>query len=75
MVYFSCQSGGEKGDGMRDFFGPGHADHMIRQSLQVCWMTLPKERRTVDEVKRQLQRLLDRAIRDLEEDQKAFGIE
>ncbi len=73
-MYFSCGSSSDEGSEMR-VFCPGQADQMIRQSLQFCWMSLPKEKRTLDEVKRQIQRLVDRAIRDLEEDRRAFGID
>jgi hypothetical protein len=72
---FSCSSGEdpEKArEQMWDFMGPGQADQMVRHALQTCWMSLPKERRNVDELKRQMTRLVDRAIRDMEEDREVF---
>ena len=75
MAFFSCSSGGE-GDEERDlgqFFGPGHGDQTIRQAIQVCWMALPKDKRNVEEVERQIRRLVDRALEDLQEDRGAFG--
>ena len=75
MAYFSCSSGDE-GSGEHDMgamFGPGHVDQTIRQAIQVCWMALPKEKRTVDEVERQIRRLVDRAIEDFREDGESFG--
>jgi hypothetical protein len=52
--------------------GPAHVDSAVRQAVQACWMMLPKERRTVTEVRTQMERLLRRALEDLEEDQKSF---
>ncbi len=53
---------------MQEFFGPSQIDHQIRQAIQFCWMALPKEKRNVDELERQIRRLVDRALRDLRED-------
>ena len=61
-------------DAMREMMGPGHVDQMIRGAIQQCWMILPKDRRNADEVARQLQRILDRAIANLREDAEAFGV-
>jgi hypothetical protein len=60
---------------MREFLGPGYVDQSFRQAVNICWQALPKERRNVEELRRQMQRLIDRAIRDLEEDCKEFGME
>lgn len=59
------EGGAEK---MRDFFGPTQIDHQIRPAIQFCWMGLPNEKKNVDEVERQIRRLVDRALRDLRED-------
>jgi hypothetical protein len=53
---------------MQEFFGPTQIDHFIRQAVQFCWMALPKEKRNVDELERQIRRLVDRALRDVRED-------
>jgi len=78
MASFSCSSDGEDPEKareqMREFMGPGHVDQMVRHALQACWMALPHDKRDVDELKRQMTRLIDRAIRDMEEDQEAFGL-
>jgi BMFP domain-containing protein YqiC len=60
-------------EAMRDMFGPGHVDQTVRSAVQACWMALPKERRTVEEVEKQLRRLMERAISNLHEDVAAFG--
>ncbi len=58
---------------MARFFGPGHVDQSIRQAIKMCWMALPKDKRNVEEVERQIRRLVDRALKDLREDHEAFG--
>ncbi|MFO0953461.1 MAG: hypothetical protein U0835_20385 [Isosphaeraceae bacterium] len=58
---------------MAHLFGPGHVDQMIRQAIQICWMSLPKERRNADEVEREVRRIVDRALANYREDNNAFG--
>ena len=60
-------------DEMSEMFGPGHVDQCVRQAISSCWMALPKERRSVDEVEKEVRRLVDRALANLREDQNAFG--
>lgn len=57
---------------MRSMFGPGQVDHQLRQVIQMCWMMLPEDKKTVDELEKQINRLLKRAMKDLREDAKAF---
>ena len=59
---------------MRDMFGPGQVDQQIRQAIQFCWMMLPEEQRTVEELEKQMRRIFDRAIKDLREDVYAFKL-
>jgi hypothetical protein len=47
-------------------------DQSIRQAIQFCWMSLPKDRRTPDEVEAQIRRMVDRALRDFREDAQLF---
>ena len=67
--------GDDANEKMADWFGPSQVDQMIRQGINFCWTALPKERRSTDELERQIRRLVDRALRDFREDQKAFGRE
>jgi ATP-dependent Clp protease ATP-binding subunit ClpA len=53
-------------------FGPMRMDQSIRQAIQFCWMSLPKDRRTPDEVEAQIRRMVDRALRDFREDAQLF---
>lgn len=64
----------ESQEQFRSFFGPNQVDQLIRQAISTCWMGLPDEKRTVDEVERQIRRIVDRALRDLRDDSEAFGI-
>jgi len=60
-------------DQYRNFLGPGHAVQSIGQAIQVCWMMLPPDRKTVDALEKEFRRLVDRAFRDMREDEKTFG--
>lgn len=59
---------------MRAMFGPGQVDQQVRAAIQTCWMMLPDESKTVDELERQFRRMVDRAIKDLRDDATAFGL-
>jgi uncharacterized protein with von Willebrand factor type A (vWA) domain len=67
-MFFSAGEGKEGAEQMREFLSPTQIDHFMRQAIQFCWMALPKEKRNVDEVERQIRRLVDRALHDLPED-------
>lgn len=74
MHSFSMGEGDEGAiERMAEFFGPGQIDQAIRQAIHWCWMGLPKERKSVDEVERQIRRMVDRALKDFREDSAAFG--
>jgi hypothetical protein len=55
-------------DKMREMFGPTQIDQQFRQAIHFCWMGMPKEKRNVDELERQIRRLVDRALRDIRDD-------
>jgi hypothetical protein len=59
---------------MRAFFSPQQVDQQIRQAIQFCWMALPPEQQNVEEVEKQIRRIVDRALRDLREDADSFGL-
>ena len=58
---------------MREFFSPAQVDHSVHQALQMCWMMLPKDKRNVDELERQFRRIVDRALKNMRDDDQAFG--
>lgn len=59
---------------MREMFSPAQIDQSVRQAMQFCWMMLPENAKTVDELEKQFRRIVDRAIKDLREDAEAFGL-
>jgi hypothetical protein len=59
---------------MRALFSPQHVDQLIRQAIQCCWMALPPQQQNVEEVEKQIRRIVDRALRDLREDADNFGL-
>ena len=69
----ACSGEGELAEKMKDCFGPGHIDQLIRQAVQWCWTALPKERRNARELEKQVRRLVDRALKDFREDNEAFA--
>ena len=60
---------------MRRMLGAGMVDQQMRQAIQMCWMSLPKDKKTVDELEKQVRRIMERAIKDLRKDSKAFGLD
>ena len=73
MAIFPIGEGEDAVERMAEMFGPAQIDHQIRQAIQFCWMGLPKQRRSVEEVEVQIRRIVDRALRDFREDRQAFG--
>jgi len=53
---------------MQELFSPTQVDQTVQQSLQMCWMMLPQEKRTVEEVETQFRRIAERAIKDMHDD-------
>jgi hypothetical protein len=66
----SDEQGAEK---LAAMFSPAQVDHMIRQAIHWCWMSLPRDRKTVVEVEQQIRRLVDRALKDFREDAEQLG--
>lgn len=50
-------------------------DQSLRQVITHCWMILPEDRRTPDEIEKEMMRLLKRALKDLREDAASFGFD
>lgn len=64
----------EAAEKMRQMFSPAQIDQSVRQAMQFCWIMLPENAKTVDELEKQFRRIVDRAIKDLREDAEAFGL-
>lgn len=71
MEYMKFPADGS--DKFGHFFGPGQVDQHISQAIQVCWMMMPEDRRTVEEVEKQMRRIFERAIKNMREDGEAFA--
>ena len=63
----------ETAKAMAEMFGPGQVDQTIRQALQYCWLSLPKDRKNLDEWEKQVRRIFERAVRDYREDSTQLG--
>ncbi len=48
--------------------GLSQIDQQIRQAIHFCWIGLPSGKRNIDELERQIRRIVDRALRDVRED-------
>ena len=70
---YSDSSDPNAAEKMTEFFGPEQIDQQIRQAIQFCWMGLPKDKRTPEEVEKQVRRMVERALKDFREDREAFG--
>ena len=57
---------------MMSMFGPGHVDQVLRQAIQMCWMSLPADKKTPDEVETTIWRIMDRTIQNFREDCETF---
>ena len=69
----SSGGGEDAAEKMADFFGPGQVDQTVRQAIHFCWMALPKDRKTPEELDKQVRRIVERALKDFREDAQRFG--
>ena len=61
------------GSSRRGVMGPMMVDQSLRQAIMHCWMMLPDDQRTLDNVEKEMSRLLKRALEDMREDAASFG--
>ncbi len=52
---------------------PGQMDASLRQTLQMLWLMLPKDRRTPEGLETEFRRLVERVLRDFREDAERYG--
>ncbi len=55
-------------------FAPDTVDAQIRHAIRTCWIILPQERKTVEVLKMEVRRIMDRALASFEEDFRSFGV-
>jgi hypothetical protein len=60
---------------MRDMMGPGMVDQSIRHAISHCWMIMPEDRKTPERVAAEIRRIVERALKDFQDDATAFGME
>jgi len=72
MHISKCEGSSEGFKKFTEMMGPGQVDVSIRHALQMLWMSMPEDKKNVDDVEREFRRLADRALRDLREDSQAF---
>jgi|GEM_PF-1667801 hypothetical protein len=58
---------------MREMLGPLGVDQAVRQAITQCWMMLPEDERSPERVEKEIRRLVQRALEDMQEDAAAFG--
>jgi hypothetical protein len=58
---------------MREWMGPGMVDETLRQAIRFAWLSLPPEKKNVQEVEKVIRHLVDRALKDLREDKDLFS--
>ncbi|MFI5461268.1 MAG: hypothetical protein ACHRXM_38180 [Isosphaerales bacterium] len=54
--------------------GPMAMDRFIKQMIYVCWILLPKERKSLESLEKEIRRLVDRAFKDLKDDCESLNI-
>jgi hypothetical protein len=64
----------EAAKAFHEMMGPQAVDQAVRQAIATCWMILPQGRKSVDAVEAEVRRIVERALQNLREDAKAFGI-
>ena len=67
----------QRGKAMKEMaqaIGPAAVTQGIHQAISMCWMILPEEKKNVAAVEAEIRRVLDRELKALREDAKAFGI-
>ena len=73
MAMIPIDSNETSDEKMVELLGPGALDNQLRQSIQLCWMLLPKERRTLGEVEAEFRRVADRIFKTMRDDEIARG--
>ena len=63
----------EKLDGdsekMAHLLGPAAVDQLLLNTVEMCWIALPPDSRSLDELEKEMRHLLDRAFRNMREDE------
>ncbi len=60
---------------MHAMMGPQHVDEHVRRAIQTCWMMMPEGQQTPEAVAAEIRRIVERALKDLADDARAFGLD
>jgi D-aminopeptidase len=55
-----------------ELLGPHIVDAQIRQAISLCWMMLPEKKRNVSSLVAEIRRIVDRALKNVQEDAQSF---
>ena len=69
---FSENADGPDPEKLSSFFSPAMISQMIGQAIQHCWMMLPHEKKTPDELESTIRQIFDRAIQNFRDDCETF---
>jgi hypothetical protein len=61
---------GDDPEKLKAFLPPGQTETSLRNCIQMCWMSLPANKRNVDEVERVVRRIVDRIFKNIREDER-----
>ena len=75
MVEKTTAYDGEEPGGLSRHWGPGLVDSALRDAICQCWLVMPPSKRTPHDVEAEIRRVIDRAMKDLHDDARAFGVE
>lgn len=73
MGFHDCKVNSADRDKIKASISPSHIDFTLRQALQMLWMTLPENRKTPEAVEAEFRRLVERVVRDFNEDAERFA--
>lgn len=59
---------------MREFLGPNAVERALSHAIETCWMMLPADRKNMQSLRQEMERIFQRAMNNLGEDATAFGI-
>jgi hypothetical protein len=61
-------------EGFSGMLSPGEVDSKVKDAIWFCWMGAPNDKKTVAYVEVEIRRIVERALKNLREDAKSFGI-
>ena len=50
---------------IQSFVGPGAVERQVRAAVDLCWMMMPKDKRTTDFVEAEIKRVVEEVFRNI----------